>query len=66
MHPGHRFCPSYGPCPPKGKPHHYQFTIFALKTDKLDLPAKVHAAVVGFNVHFNTLATAQFTALYGH
>jgi Raf kinase inhibitor-like YbhB/YbcL family protein len=54
-----------GPCPPKGKPHHYIFTIYALGKDKLDLPPTVHAAVVGFNVHFNTLAKASFTALYG-
>jgi len=55
-----------GPCPPKGDTHRYIFTLFALKTDKLDLPAAVHAAVVGFNVHFNTLAKAQFMARYGH
>jgi Raf kinase inhibitor-like YbhB/YbcL family protein len=55
-----------GPCPPKGdKPHRYIFTVFALKTDKLDLPATVHAAVVGFNVHYNTLAKAQIMARYG-
>ena len=54
-----------GPCPPKGKPHHYIFTVYALSKEKLDLPAKVHAAVVGFNVHFATLGKASFTALYG-
>ena len=54
-----------GPCPPKGKPHHYVFTLYALNKDKLDLPAKVHAAYVGFNVHFTTLGKASFTALYG-
>src|SRR5437762_4522072 len=27
-----------GPCPPPGKPHHYIFTVHALKTDKLDVP----------------------------
>src|SRR5579872_3915579 len=38
-----------GPCPPKGdKPHHYIFTLFALKTDKLDLPATATPAIVGF------------------
>jgi Raf kinase inhibitor-like YbhB/YbcL family protein len=56
-----------GPCPPKGdKPHRYIFTVYALNTDKLDLPATVHAAVVGFNVHFKMLAKAQFTSRYGH
>jgi Raf kinase inhibitor-like YbhB/YbcL family protein len=56
-----------GPCPPKGdKPHRYIFTVFALTTDKLDLPPNVHAAVVGFNVHFKTLGKAQIMARYGH
>ena len=56
-----------GPCPPKGdKPHRYIFTVFALSKDKLDLNADVHAAFVGFNVHFATLAKASFTARYGH
>jgi Raf kinase inhibitor-like YbhB/YbcL family protein len=28
-----------GPCPPKGHgPHHYHFKLFALDTDKLDIP----------------------------
>jgi len=56
-----------GPCPPKGdKAHRYIFTVYALSKDKLDLPATVHAAVVGFNVHFNTLAKAEIIARYGH
>ena len=54
-----------GPCPPKGdKPHHYQITVFALDTDKLELPASATAAYVGFNLHAHTLATARLTALY--
>jgi Raf kinase inhibitor-like YbhB/YbcL family protein len=55
-----------GPCPPKGDTHRYIFTVFALKADRLDLPAKVHAAAVGFNVHFNTLAKAQIMGRHGH
>jgi hypothetical protein len=31
-------------------------TVFAVKTDKVDLKANTSAAVVGFNLHFNTLA----------
>jgi len=33
-----------GPCPPAGdKPHHYHFTVFALKVDKLDVPGDATA-----------------------
>ena len=54
-----------GPCPPVGdKPHHYHITVFALKTDKLDVPGNATAAYVGFNLNANKLATARVTALY--
>ncbi|MGI8525669.1 MAG: YbhB/YbcL family Raf kinase inhibitor-like protein [Pseudolabrys sp.] len=58
--------PGYGgPCPPEGdKPHRYQFTVFAVKTDKLDVQADTSAAVVGFNLHFNTLDKAAITGLF--
>ena len=55
-----------GPCPPKGdKPHRYIFTIYAVKTDKLDVPPNPTAAVVGFVTHYATLAKASFTARCG-
>jgi len=59
--------PGYGgPCPPAGdKAHRYIFTVHALKVDKLDLDANAPAALVGFNVHMNTLGSATFTASYG-
>jgi len=59
--------PGYGgACPPAGdKPHHYHITVFALDTDKLDVPAGATAAYVGFNLHAHTVAKAQLTALYG-
>ena len=58
--------PGYGgPCPPKGdKPHRYVFTVYALKTDKLEVPANPTAAVVGFVTHFATIGKASFTAKY--
>ncbi len=56
-----------GPCPPAGdKPHRYIFTLFAVDVDKLDAGPDTSAAVVGFNLHFHTLAKASFTAKYGH
>jgi Raf kinase inhibitor-like YbhB/YbcL family protein len=55
-----------GPCPPPGdKPHRYQFTIFAVDVAKLDAEEQSSAAVVGFNLHFHTLAKARLTGLYG-
>ncbi len=54
-----------GPCPPAGsKPHRYQFTVFALKVEKLELPADATAAMIGFNLYGNAIGTGQFTALY--
>src|SRR5689334_14197064 len=54
-----------GPCPPQGdKPHHYHFTVYALKVDKLDVPGNATAAMVGFNLHANKLASAAVTGLY--
>jgi len=54
-----------GPCPPVGdKPHHYHFTVFALKVDKIDVPGDATAAMIGYNLNANKLATARITALY--
>jgi Raf kinase inhibitor-like YbhB/YbcL family protein len=54
-----------GPCPPQGdKPHNYHFTVYALKTDKLDVPGNATAAMVGFYIHANQLASARVTGLY--
>jgi Raf kinase inhibitor-like YbhB/YbcL family protein len=55
-----------GPCPPMGdKPHHYQITVYALKVDKLQLDSSASGAMVGYYLHFNTLAKARITGRYG-
>lgn len=55
-----------GACPPAGdKPHRYIFTVYALKTDKLDIPADATAALVGFMITGNKIGEARFTAMYG-
>ncbi len=55
-----------GMCPPQGdKPHRYIFTVHALKTDKLDIPADATAALAGYMINANALAKASFTAKYG-
>ena len=55
-----------GSCPPKGdKPHRYIFTIYALKTEKIDLEEGASAALAGFFIHMNLLEEASFVAYYG-
>ncbi len=54
-----------GACPPPGAPHHYVFTIKALKVEKLGLDANASAAMIGFMANANKLGEAKITALYG-
>jgi len=55
-----------GPCPPVGdKPHRYVFTLHALKTDKIEVPADATAALIGYMVNASSLGKASFTATYG-
>lgn len=55
-----------GACPPKGdKPHHYIYTVYALKVDKLDVPDDASPAMIGFMLHGNYLDKASLTATYG-
>ena len=57
-----------GPCPPAdGTSHRYIFTVFAVDEEKLQY-AKDHnvsAALVGFELHFHTLAKASLVGMYG-
>jgi Raf kinase inhibitor-like YbhB/YbcL family protein len=59
--------PHYGgPCPPAGDhAHHYEITVYAVKVAKLPLDDTASGARVGFNLHFNTLATAKIVGRYG-
>ncbi len=55
-----------GACPPVGdKPHRYRFTVWALKVPHLDVDANSSGALVGYMLHFNSLAHATLTARYG-
>ncbi len=58
--------PGYGgPCPPQGDhPHRYLFTVFAVNAERLPVTADTSAAVVGFNLHFATLAKATLLGLF--
>lgn len=54
-----------GPCPPVGHgTHHYIFTLYALKTESLDLDASATAALVGYMINANKLGKASFTSIY--
>ena len=49
-----------GPCPDVGNPaHHYTFTIYALKVDKLDVPPDASGALVTYSAHEVALGTAK-------
>ncbi len=55
-----------GPCPPVGdRPHHYIFTVYALKVSKLNLPADASPALTGYMIHANAIGSASFTGRYG-
>ncbi|TME17936.1 MAG: YbhB/YbcL family Raf kinase inhibitor-like protein [Chloroflexi bacterium] len=60
--------PGYaGPCPPQGDhPHRYLFTLFAVKEESLPVTADTSCAVVGFQLHFNTLDKAELMGLFKH
>jgi phosphatidylethanolamine-binding protein (PEBP) family uncharacterized protein len=52
-----------GPNPPSGS-HDYAFTLYALKTEKLDLPEKVSPATVILTVEQSSLATAKLVGTF--
>ena len=55
-----------GPCPPKGqKPHDYNFTLYALKVEKLNLPPNATGSHAGFVVNLNAVDKARLTLRYG-
>jgi Raf kinase inhibitor-like YbhB/YbcL family protein len=54
-----------GACPPEGdKAHRYIFTVYALKTAKLELDEKASPAMVGFYLNNNTIAKASLIGYY--
>ncbi|MBV9602399.1 MAG: YbhB/YbcL family Raf kinase inhibitor-like protein [Chloroflexi bacterium] len=56
-----------GPCPPQGDhPHRYFFTIFAVGAEQLAVNADTTPAVVGFQLHFNSLDKAELVGLFKH
>lgn len=55
-----------GACPPVGdKPHKYIFTVFALNTEKIELPKHATAALAGFMINAHLIDKVSVTAIYG-
>jgi len=55
-----------GACPPAGdKPHRYQFTVYALSVETLDVPATASGALVGYMIKSHSLASSTIESLYG-
>jgi len=59
--------PGYGgPCPPEGdQPHHYVFTLYAMKEAKLSLNKDSSGAMVGFMTNANSIAKKTMTVMFG-
>lgn len=54
-----------GACPPKGdEAHRYQFKVFALDVERLDIAPESSAALVGFMLNGHKLGVAELEALY--
>jgi Raf kinase inhibitor-like YbhB/YbcL family protein len=58
--------PGYGgPCPPKGHgPHHYHFKLFALDTDRLDLPPSAKVVDVENAAARHLIARGELIGIY--
>ncbi|MFP1527994.1 YbhB/YbcL family Raf kinase inhibitor-like protein [Escherichia coli] len=46
------------------KTHRYIFTVHALDVERIDVDEGASGAMVGFNVHFHSLASASITAMF--
>jgi len=55
-----------GACPPAGQVHRYVFTVYALSTEKMDIPKNASNALVSYMTHANTIESAKITAVYSH
>jgi len=54
-----------GPCPPVGdKPHRYIFTLYALKTERLDVSGGT-ASLAGYMVNGNAIGKTTLTGRFG-
>lgn len=55
-----------GPCPPQGDAaHRYDFTLYALPVERLEVPEGASKAVTGFIVNATATAKATLQGVYG-
>jgi Raf kinase inhibitor-like YbhB/YbcL family protein len=55
-----------GPCPPRGAPpHRYNFTLYALGVEKLDVPPDATASHAGFLINLRSIGKATLSGTYG-
>lgn len=54
-----------GPCPPAGdKPHRYNFTLYALNTETLDVQGAT-ASLAGYMINAHSIGKAKLTGKFG-
>jgi Raf kinase inhibitor-like YbhB/YbcL family protein len=55
-----------GPCPPEGDlAHRYIITVFALPSERLDVPRDASPAMIGFNLNAQAIARASLIFYHG-
>lgn len=55
-----------GACPPMGdRPHRYVFTVYAMKTSRIDLPMDASPALASFLIRANEIGQARLIATFG-
>ena len=55
-----------GPYPPPGPAHHYVFTVYAVATERLDVPDQASSAVARMTLLASAIDSASFTALFAN
>ncbi|MGD8216154.1 YbhB/YbcL family Raf kinase inhibitor-like protein [Aestuariimicrobium sp. Y1814] len=55
-----------GPYPPPGPAHHYVFTVYALPSERLDVPDEATSAQVRFTLLAAAIDSASFTAIFAN
>jgi Raf kinase inhibitor-like YbhB/YbcL family protein len=55
-----------GPCPPRGKPHRYVITVYALDVPKLGIVAHFDRKAALAAIRQHALASASLTVTWGH